>query len=184
MRSRHSFAAAVWAVAVLAAGAAAAGPKCGGDGGTRTQTFTCATGELLTRVAVDAGMYPARLSFGCGKIGGSDPTDGKSSGFLGGPKPSYSSSNTSGSGTCIAGEFVRSLETKCGWYVDRVTEIICGAIGFDGGIVQDMSRQSINVGGTGGTRTSLQCPKGKAIYKVRVKSGQWIDSIEVFCRHP
>lgn len=177
-------AAAVFAASILLAPAADAGPKCGGSGGTRTQTFTCGSGELLNRVKVVAGRYANRIVLGCAKAGGSSPTDGRSSGFLGGPAPSYSRDNRTGTATCPNGEFVWSLETQCGWYVDNVIEIRCGPINAFGDIVQGMSNQSINAGGSGGMPASLQCQDNQAIYKVRVKSGDWIDSIEVFCRNP
>jgi hypothetical protein len=169
------------AASVLLAGSAVAGPKCGGTGGTRTQTFTCGAGELLDHVKVIAGQYANRIAFGCAKVGGGD---GKSSGFLGGPDPRYNRDNRTGTATCQTGQFVWSLETQCGWYVDNVVEIRCGPISLLGGISQGMASQSINAGGSGGMPKSLQCPDKQAIYKVRVKSGDWIDSIEVFCRNP
>jgi hypothetical protein len=172
------------AAALTAAGAAEAGPKCGGGGGTRTQTFTCGSGELLNHVKVVAGAYANRMALGCSKVGSSDPKDGKDSGFLGGPAPGYSRDNRTGSATCLTGQYAWSVETRHGWFIDAVVEIRCGPIRLLGGVSHGMDRQSINAGGSSGMHCSLQCPDDQAIYKVRVKSGDWIDSIEVFCRDP
>lgn len=177
-------AAALLVFAALSASTAAAAPKCGGTGGTRTQTFTCGSGELLNHVKVVAATYAHRIALGCSKVGSSDPKDGKDSGFLGGKDPHYSNHH-SGTATCLTGQYAWSLETRRGWFVDKVLEIRCGPISLvGGGILQGMERQSINAGGSGGELCPLQCPDDQGIYKVRVKSGDWIDSIEVFCRAP
>jgi hypothetical protein len=100
---------------------------------------------------------------------------------MGGKKPGMGYND--GTGTCQGGQAVWSLETRCGWYVDKVSDLRCGGVTAER-VFHGNARQSINAGGGTGTRTSLQCPNDQAIYKVVVKSGDWLDSIEVFCRKP
>jgi hypothetical protein len=168
------------AIICVISGTAPAGPKCGSSAGTRTQTFTCGLGEYINHAFVEAGLFAARIKFGCVKISNAgNASPGKTSAILGGKKPGIG--YHSGTATCPADYVVSSLETQCGLFVDKVRYMRCGLV-LSGGVGSGQSRPNINAGGPGGTHKSLQCPQGQGIYSVRVNSGDWIDSIEVFCR--
>jgi hypothetical protein len=185
--------AAVAAVAI-AMGASLAAPSptladtaCGGSGGTRVQTFSCGPGELVTTLVAYGSSYVNQILVKCSRIEGelndAHSVQGKESGRLGG-KPA---SANSAFALCPDGTAVWSIDSKCGAYADRLTSVACGQVKtVDGSrtLTRAVNLRYLNVGGSGGQRTGLTCGTGKGIYKVTVRSGDWIDRIEIACRAP
>jgi hypothetical protein len=177
------------ALSLIAPAPAFAASSCGGTGGTRTQTFTCGPGELVTALVAEGGAYVNRITVKCSRITGelqdARSSQGKESGKLGGKPPG--SSISSGFALCPDGTAAWSIDPKCGWYVDRLVSITCGQVKADAGrrvLTRAVNLRYLNVGGNGGDRTGLTCGADKGIYKVTVRSGDWIDRIEIACRAP
>jgi hypothetical protein len=174
---------------LVATAPAIAASACGGTGGTRTQTFTCGPGEFVTALVAEGGAYVNQIVVKCSRITGelqdAHSSQGKESGRLGGKPPG--SSISSGFALCPDGTAAWSIDSKCGWYVDRLVSITCGQVKIDAGrrvLTRAVNLRYLNVGGNGGDRTSLSCGADKGIYKVTVRSGEWMDRIEIACRAP
>lgn len=189
MRGAIVAGAAATALCAIFAGAssAAAATACGGSGGAKVQTFTCGPGELVNSLVAYGGSYVNQIVVQCSRIQGelSNATSslGKKSGTLGG-KPATGSSALA---TCPNGTAVWNIDSHCGVYADRLVSITCGQVEGTGSsrtLTRAANLRYLNVGGTGGQRTGLTCGAGKGIYKVTVRSGDWIDRIQIACRTP
>lgn len=166
---------------------AAAATACGGSGGSKVQTFTCGPGELVTSLVAYGGSYVNQVIVQCSRIQGelADATSslGKKSATLGG-KPATGSSAFA---LCPDGTAVWNIDSYCGIYVDRLVSITCGQVKSTDGVrtlTRAVNLRYLNVGGPDGQRKNLTCPTGKGIYKVTVRSGDWIDRIDIACRAP
>jgi hypothetical protein len=187
MRSCAVVASALFAALMAVSTPVAAATSCGGSGGTRTQTFTCGPGEFMTALTAYGGSYVNQIVVQCSRIVGeladAYPVQGKESARIGG-KPA---SGNSGFARCPAGTAAWHIDSMCGLYADRLVSITCGQLEGSGSsrvVTRAANLSYLNVGGSGGRRVSLSCPAGQGIYKLTVRSGDWIDRIQIACREP
>ena len=159
---------------MLAAPAGAQSYGCGGKGGTRSQTFTCGTGEFVTKVVAGGGAFLSWINFQCSSLeNGQAAYTGQSSGTLGG----NTSSSNAGESTCPKNSALVGFDAYCGLFVDRLDSLYCRLPRWSWDFTQ-----ALNVGGSTGNRRTMECPEGSAVHKVRVRSGNWIDRLEIYCR--
>jgi hypothetical protein len=95
--------------------------------------------------------------------------------------------STTGSDQCGGNQAVTGITTRAGVYVDRISGGECGERTGSSGFAPfnpnlDGSDLAMSVGGSGGAPCDLQCAEGEAVFRIRVRHGAWIDSIEIVCR--
>jgi hypothetical protein len=72
---------------------------------------------------------------------------------------------------------VSSITFQAGGYIDRIQGFQCMDYPKTFDLINPM-----NVGGFGGSRQGVQCPKGEALYKLTLRLGGAIDSVVGTCR--
>jgi hypothetical protein len=160
--------------------------SCGGGGGDRIQILQCGTGKFIIGLAAQGATYVNRVRIRCGRIVGDDEIEdiGGWSAWAGSPSggDAYGSSEY-GAGYCPGEGVLRGLDVYCGSYLDRIDTGGCSVYEV-GQFLWRTTSFSIKVGGRTGIRGAFECPLGEALYKIKVRSGLWIDRISGFCRRP
>ena len=153
--------------------------RCGGTGGDQSKTLTCPSGQYVAGVSARGGLFVDEFSIACRKI----PATG-SAGNLG----DYMSAGPGGgidseSGNCSRKHAVTTLSVNSGSVIDNVFFAKCSSRNDEGGWNADSaSGVTVDIGGPGGVRCRLECPRNEALYKVTVKYGGVIDSLRGECR--
>jgi hypothetical protein len=83
---------------------------------------------------------------------------------------------TYGTGTCPSSHVVMAIQVNAGFYIDRLTNLMCTTPD------QNETDVWLNVGGSSGARAFLECPTAQALYKVEARVGDAIDSLKGYCR--
>jgi hypothetical protein len=173
-----SFALLVALASVTSAVAGSAG-RCGGAGGDHTKTLTCPSGQYVAGVSARGGLFVDEFSIACRKIPANGPA-----GDLGGFMSAGPGTGTdSESGSCSRKHAATTLTVLSGALIDNFFSAKCSTRNAEGGWNANFASDvTISIGGPGGRRCEVKCPRGEALYKVTVKYGGVVDSIRGECR--
>jgi hypothetical protein len=157
-------------------------PLVGGSGGTRTVTMDCGANAFIVGATAKGGRDGSfgfnlvrRIKFTCQTFNGTTPgATSQTAEAVADKPPTVNVSN--GSGTCPSGYVSFSMELYAGTFIDRLDGVNCTPS------AQGQFFVDVNVGGDGGTRSSLQCPVGEGLFKIEARVGDAIDSLKGFCR--
>jgi hypothetical protein len=158
--------------------------RVGGSGGRRTVTMDCGAGAYIVGATATGGKETPMLGFSllhkvkftCRAFSNTAPapTTTQTAEAVG-DKPVVDDL-TRGSGDCPTTHVVFGVQVNAGFYIDRLTNLICTTAS------QAQTDVWLNVGGSSGTRAFMECPVGEALYKVEARVGDAIDSLKGFCR--
>jgi hypothetical protein len=155
---------------------------CGGSGGDKRLTLSCASGELIGGVGGTGASFLDDLRIACATP---DPHGlfHPSGDWKSGPRHIVAE----GSGLCDGGRALTGLSTRAGIYVDRVSHGACGPC-VDGACHRQVGVEfTVNAGGgndNAGHECDLNCPDGQGAYSIEIRYGAWIDAIRLHCRKP
>jgi len=158
--------------------------RVGGSGGRRTVTMDCGTGAYIVGATATGGKETPLLGFSllhtvkftCRAFTNGVPaTTTTHTAEAVGDKP-VADDFTRGWGDCPSTHVVFAVQVNAGFYIDRLTNLICTTPS------QAQTDVWLNVGGSSGTRAFMECPAGEALYKVEARVGDAIDSLKGFCR--
>ena len=77
---------------------------------------------------------------------------------------------------CPRGYVLAGIKVQSGSYVDRVNSMRCQRISDS-----RLTYQAVGIGGRGGSTTRMYCRRGDTVSGIRVRSGQWVDQMTVYC---
>ena len=184
MRSELRVFASAWLMLGLAPFALQAGttPKVGGPGGTKTATAECPSPEFATAVSVRRGTYVHSIQLDCGKLTQGTTSFTRYSNVAG---PTGGGAAAKQSCKRPAGAVI-GIMTKADVYIDQIKSIQCDQIheGSPRYLLYKSERHDFNSELTGGVDQDARCPSGEVLYKVTVKYGLWMDSLQGYCRKP
>ena len=162
--------------------------KVGGSGGQYTKYLTCGSDEFITAIYASGGLFVENIRISCAKY---DPKNkifvpGSSNSWFRSPQPNPGEIK---GGTCPGSTWngkttltlAKVINTRAGLYVDHLQSVNCSK--YIPGKLEPGSLFSIGAGGPGGIGKRLYCDGNtKALYKLKVRYGNWIDSITSYCR--
>lgn len=178
------------ALFALSVGPALAGTtaKVGGTGGTRTVVLDCGADSFAIGLYAQGGKdnplvgmnLVRQIQLRCRKFSNHRPLASAPETVTVVAKSDFqATANVSTSLTRCGSDqaAVRSITFQAGGYIDRIEQFQC--MGYPTSF--DLFN-AMNVGGFGGSRIDVVCPKGEALYKLTLRVGGAIDSIVGTCR--